>query len=120
MPSSSRSLGEAASYTPSSSTISVPTRPQNCSRVCQSRPFARQPGGLQREHGADAALTDRGQKLLEAGPPCAPARSAKIIVDHLDIGPPQPTGPLGQGVLSALASPGSARPERPLTVGHRQ
>ena len=53
---------------PSSSTISVPTRPQNSSSVCQSRPLRARPGGFQREHGADAALADRGQKLLEAGP----------------------------------------------------
>jgi len=39
MPSRSLSLARRGSYTPSSSTINVPTRPQNSSSVCQSRPL---------------------------------------------------------------------------------
>lgn len=39
MPSSSRSLGLRGSYTPSSSTMRLPTRAQNSSSVCQSRPL---------------------------------------------------------------------------------
>src|SRR5438309_2714733 len=34
------------------------------------------------------ALTDRSQKPLETGPPRAGARSAKVIVDHLNVRPP--------------------------------
>lgn len=66
-------------------------------------PIARQPRSLQREHGTDAALADCRQKLFEAGPACAPARSAKIVIDHLDVGPPHLAGPIGQAILPPLA-----------------
>jgi hypothetical protein len=48
---------------------------------------ARQPRGLDREHGADVALTYCGQQFLEARPRDATARAAKIVVDYLNIIP---------------------------------
>ena len=45
---------------------------------------AGQPRRLDRDHGADPALADRGQQLLEAGPRDARTRAAEIVVDHLD------------------------------------
>jgi hypothetical protein len=56
-----------------------------------------------RQHGADAALADRGQKLLKAGPPRAGSRSAKVVVDHLDVDPPQLAGSISQAILTPLA-----------------
>ena len=64
---------------------------------------ARQTGGFQRQHSADAALADRGEKLLKARPPRAGSRSPEVIVDHFDVRRPQLTGPIGQAVLSSLA-----------------
>ena len=66
-------------------------------------PVARQPGSLQRKHGADAALADRGQKPFKAGPPCARARPTKVIVDHRNVGPSQLTRSPGQTILPPLA-----------------
>jgi hypothetical protein len=60
-------------------------------------------GSFQRQHGADAALADRGQKLLEAGPPRTGSRSPKVLVNHLDVRPPQLTSPIRQAILSSLA-----------------
>src|SRR3954447_21910761 len=65
--------------------------------------ISRQPGSFQRQHGADAALADCGQKLLEAGPPRTGSRSAQIVVDHRDLRPPQLAGSIGQAVLPTLA-----------------
>ena len=64
---------------------------------------ARRPG-LDRNHGADAALADGGEQLLEAWP-CNPRTgAAEIVVDHLDGGPPQRPSALDQGVLGGAGS----------------
>ena len=56
-------------------------------------PIARQSRRLQREYGADAAFANRGQKLFEARPPAAGARSAEVVVDHFDVRPAKLAGP---------------------------
>ena len=58
---------------------------------------------LDREHGADTALADRGQQPLEAGTGDAAARSAEIVVDDLDVAPAKLLGAIGKAVLPAPA-----------------
>src|SRR5271166_1223154 len=116
MPSNNRSFGEAGSYTPSSSTMIVPSRPQNSSRVCQSRPLrakrvqgvpvtpvAGQARRLHRHDGADAPLADRREQPLEARAPDAAGRSTEIIVDDLDVLPAKQSRSVGKAVLPTLA-----------------
>jgi hypothetical protein len=43
--------------------------------------------GLDREHGADAALTYRRQQFLEAWPCDATAGAAEIVVNYMNIVP---------------------------------
>src|SRR5271163_3938651 len=102
MPSSRRSFGCRGSYTPSSSTISVPTNPQNSSSVCQSRPL-RATRGLDRDDGADPTLADRRQQLLKAGAGDAGTGTAQIIVNHLHGRPTQGTCSISQAVLATSA-----------------
>jgi len=66
-------------------------------------PVPGQPGGLHRHHRADAALADGGKQPLEAWPSGATSGSAEVIVDHLDILPPQLAGAVRQAVLPSLA-----------------
>src|SRR6516165_2902143 len=67
---------------PSSSTISVPTSPQN---------------------GAHPTLANCCQEPLEPGSSRAGARSAKVIIDDLHIAPAQLASPVGEGILAPLA-----------------
>jgi hypothetical protein len=74
---------------PSSSMIAVPTRPENSNGVCQSQPFP-----AIREASTDMTAPARpsqmsGERPLEARPTGATAGPAEIIVDHLDVFPPQ-------------------------------
>src|SRR5271154_3933907 len=62
-----------------------------------------EPGGLDRENGADAPLADCHQQALEARPVDAAARAAEIIVDNLDRGPTELPGAVGQPILPSLA-----------------
>ena len=64
---------------------------------------AGEPRGLDRDHGADAALADGGEQLLEARPGDPGAGAAEIVVDHLDGGPPQRPGAIDEGVLPTAA-----------------
>ena len=64
---------------------------------------AGEPRGLDRDHGADAALADGGEQLLEARPGDPGAGAAEIVVDHLDGGPAQRTGAIDEGVLPTAA-----------------
>ena len=64
---------------------------------------AGEPRGLDRDHGADPALADRGEQLLEARPGDAGAGAAEIVVDHLDGGPAQRAGAIGKAILPAPA-----------------
>ena len=65
MPSNNRSFGWRGSYVPSSSTITVPTRPQNSINVCQSRPLRAR---------RDASMATRHRHGPHRSPPAA-ARS---------------------------------------------
>ena len=60
---------------------------------------AGQPGGFDREYGADAPLADRRQQALEARPSDAAARAAEIIVDDLDGGPAELPGAISEPIL---------------------
>src|SRR3954471_5780807 len=62
---------------------------------------AGEPRSLDRDDGADAALTDGGKELLKARPGNAGAGAAEIVVNHLNGGPPQRAGAIDQGVLPA-------------------
>ena len=64
---------------------------------------ARQPRSLDRDHGADPALADRGEQLLEARASDPGTGAAEIIVDHLDRGPAKRTGAVDQTILPAPA-----------------
>ena len=81
----------------------VPTSPQNSIRVCQSRPLRARREGLDREHDADATITDCSQQPLETRTGDASARSSEIVVDDLDGRPAKLPGAVGKPVLSALA-----------------
>ena len=83
--------------------ITVPTRPQNSRQRMPVAPVAGQPRGLHRHHCADAALADGGKQPLEARPSGAASGSAEVVVDHLDIVPPQLAGAVRQAVLPSLA-----------------
>jgi hypothetical protein len=48
---------------------------------------ARQARDLDREHGANAALTYRRQQFFEALPRDFASGAAEIVVNHLNIGP---------------------------------
>jgi hypothetical protein len=48
-------------------------------------PVAGEPRGLNGKNGANAPLTDRGEKLLKARPAAPAARSTKIVIDDLNI-----------------------------------
>ena len=66
-------------------------------------PVAGEPRGLDRDDGADPALADRRQQLLEARAGDAGTGPAEIIVDHLDGGPAQGASAIDQAVLPAPA-----------------
>src|SRR3954467_10113176 len=59
--------------------------------------------GFDRDDGADAALADGGEQLLEARPGNTGAGAAEIVVDHLNGVPPQRTGAIDEGILPAAA-----------------
>ena len=59
--------------------------------------------GLDRDHGADPPLADRGEELLEARPGDAGAGAAEIIVDHLNGRPAQRPGAIGKSILPPAA-----------------
>ena len=103
MPSNNRSFGEAGSYTPSSSTMTVPTRPQNSRRVCQSRPLR-----ARRDASTDMTAPTRpsqiaASSLSKPGRLTPPAGSTQVVVDDLDVVPAQQSRSLGKAVLSTLA-----------------
>ena len=77
MLSNNRSFGEEGSYTPSSSMMIVPTRPQNSSRVCRFTPVEGQARRLDRHDSADARRADRREQPIEAPAPDA----ASLVVD---------------------------------------
>src|SRR5207237_714432 len=52
---------------------------------------------------ANAGIADCSQQALEARPRDAAARTAKIIVDDLDRGPAELTGPIHETILPASA-----------------
>src|SRR3954449_5429620 len=64
---------------------------------------AGEPRGLDRDHGADAALADGGEQLLEARPGDPGTGAAEIVVDHLDGGPSQRPGALDERILATAA-----------------
>ena len=66
-------------------------------------PVAGEPRRLERHDGADPALADRRQQLLEARAGDAGAGAAEIVVDHLDRGPAQGARAIGQAVLPTPA-----------------
>ena len=70
--------------------------------MCQSRPL-RASRGLDRDHGADPALADGGEQLLEARSGNAGAGAAEIVVNHLDGGPPERAGAVDESVLPTAA-----------------
>ena len=60
-----------------------------------------QPRRFQRQHGADFATADRGQKLPEAGPVDQPATTAsQVFVDDDHAGETELASAVGQGVLT--------------------
>ena len=73
--------------------------------ACESR-------RLDRDHDADASLTDGGQQLLEAGPRDATAGAAEIVIDDGDIAPAELSRAIGKTVLAALTFQVVGRPDR--------
>jgi hypothetical protein len=69
--------------------------PDQAAELQQCVPIAAvagQPRGLDRDHGADPALADGGEQLLEAWPGHAGTGAAEIVIDHLNGLPPQHSG----------------------------
>ena len=64
---------------------------------------AGEPGGFDREYGADACLADRCQQTLEARPSDAAARASEIVIDDLNGDPAELLGAIGEPVLAPLA-----------------
>src|SRR5271166_5182355 len=58
---------------------------------------------LDREHGADTTVADRGQQPFEARTGDASARSSEIVVDDFDSRPAKLPGAIGKPILPALA-----------------
>ncbi len=54
-------------------------------------------------HSADATFTNRSEQSLKSRTTDAAARSAKMIVDYLNVLPTQVAGTVRQAILSALA-----------------
>src|SRR5690242_18271631 len=80
-------------------------RPNQSTELNQRVPIAAvasQPRRLDGEHRADAPVTDRRQQPLETGPiDDTTSGSAEIVVDHIDRGPPERPGAIGERVLTA-------------------
>src|SRR5947199_5198320 len=77
--------------------------PDQSTELDQGMPVAAvagEPGGFDREYGSNAPLADRGQQTLEARPRDAATRAAEIIIDHLDDGPAELLGAIGEPVLA--------------------
>ncbi len=103
MPSSSRSLMLRGSYTPSSSTMTLPTRAQNSSSVCQSRPLRARREASMETTAPTLPAADRRQQPLEARPCDAAGGHAEVVVDDHDFCPAERARPIGQGVLASAA-----------------
>ena len=66
-------------------------------------PVAGQARGLDGHHGADAALADRRQQLLEPRTGDARAGTAEVVVDDADVGPAKLPSALDEPILPAAA-----------------
>ena len=60
---------------------------------------AREPRRLDRQHDADASLTDREQQPLQPWTSTAAAGSAEVVVHHYRFGPSQPAGTVRESIL---------------------
>src|SRR5215475_9494677 len=89
---------------PSSSMMSVSTTPQNSSSVCQSRPLrARRDASIARTAPTrPSQIAANSLSKPGAGCPTVPC-AAEIIVNYLDLAPPEPASALDKCVLTALA-----------------
>src|SRR6516165_9765522 len=66
-------------------------------------PVAGQTRSLDGHHGADAALADRRQQLLESRTSDTRARATEIVVDDADIDPTELSGALDESILPPAA-----------------
>src|SRR5215467_4131293 len=89
---------------PSSSMMSVSTTPQNSSSVCQSRPLrARRDASIARTAPTrPSQIAANSLSKPGAGCPTVPC-AAEIIVNYLDLAPPELASALDKCVLTALA-----------------
>jgi hypothetical protein len=63
-------------------------------------PVAGQTRSLDGHHGADPALANRRQQLLESRTSDTRARPTEIVVDDADIGPTELSGALDKSILA--------------------
>src|SRR4029434_826627 len=64
---------------------------------------AGQPGGFQGEDGSDTPFTHGCQQLAKARALVASGpTTAHVLIDHDDVGKPQPAGLIGEGILPPL------------------
>ena len=80
----------------------MPTRPQNSSSVCQSRPLrASREASIETTAPTPRPSQMAARSLSKPGRAMPRRRSGRVVVDHLDGVPPQRAGAIDQGVLPA-------------------